>query len=162
MFYNKTKGGTDSFDKKCHDYSVSRKTARWPMRMFYGMLDQANVNCFILYNLNSDNPGLKRRDFIQELSLALLKPFLQSRLTIPTLRFSIRLQIENFLKDEEDTSEDQDSQDLLVKNKFDKRKRCSYCPYNLDRKTFEFCLLCRRAMCRDHVAKICAECLIKK
>lgn len=28
LFYNKTKGGTDSFDKKCHDYTTTRKTAR--------------------------------------------------------------------------------------------------------------------------------------
>lgn len=25
LFYNKNKGGTDSFDKKCHDYTVTRR-----------------------------------------------------------------------------------------------------------------------------------------
>nr|CAI5865669.1 unnamed protein product [Callosobruchus analis] len=32
--YNRTKGGTDTFDQLCHTYSVSRKTRRWPLRYF--------------------------------------------------------------------------------------------------------------------------------
>lgn len=29
LFYNSTKGGTDTFDKLCHGYSVIRRTKRW-------------------------------------------------------------------------------------------------------------------------------------
>ncbi|XP_033223594.1 uncharacterized protein LOC117177182 [Belonocnema kinseyi] len=37
LFYNKTKGGTDTFDKLCHAYTTARATNRWPMRFFFGM-----------------------------------------------------------------------------------------------------------------------------
>lgn len=39
MFYNETKGGIDTFDQHdqlCHSTTVSRKTGRWPLRIFYG------------------------------------------------------------------------------------------------------------------------------
>ena len=97
LFYNKTKGGTDSFDQKCHQYSTARKSLRWPLRMLYGMLDQANVNSFILYNLNEKNVAMKRMEFIFELSLQLVKPLLVRRLATPTLRVGLRHSIEEFL-----------------------------------------------------------------
>ncbi|XP_066583594.1 piggyBac transposable element-derived protein 4-like [Prorops nasuta] len=48
LHYNDTKGGTDTFDQLCHAYSVARRTNRWPMRIFFGMLVQAAVNSRIL------------------------------------------------------------------------------------------------------------------
>lgn len=30
MYYNKHKGGTDAFDQKCHHFTTSRRTRRWP------------------------------------------------------------------------------------------------------------------------------------
>lgn len=58
LFYNDTKGGTDTFDQLCHAYTVARRSNRWPMRIFYGMLDQAAVNARILWKL-SKGPGNK-------------------------------------------------------------------------------------------------------
>ena len=65
--------------------------------MFYGMLDQANVNSYILYNLNEENVAMKRMQFIFELSLQLVKPVLVRRLATPTLRVGLRHSIEEFL-----------------------------------------------------------------
>ena len=65
-FYNKTEGGTDCFDFKCHQYTTARKTMRWLIRSFYGMLDQAGVNSFILYNLNQCNSPIRRIEFLKE------------------------------------------------------------------------------------------------
>lgn len=47
-FYNKTKAGVDTFDQMCGNYTTARATKRWPMRIFYGMLDQSGVNSNIL------------------------------------------------------------------------------------------------------------------
>ena len=47
-YYNITKGGTDSYDKLCHSNTVSGRSNRWPVRSFYGMLDQTVVNVRIL------------------------------------------------------------------------------------------------------------------
>ncbi|XP_071564529.1 piggyBac transposable element-derived protein 4-like [Temnothorax nylanderi] len=160
VFYNNMKGGTDSFDKKCRDYTTARKTRRWLMRYFYGMLDQANVNSLILYTLCENNVKMKPTDFILDLSLALIKPFLSRRLTITTLRSDLRVQIESFLKYYE-IPEDQDPRDLISDNKMERQKRCAFCSYTLDRKTFYMCLQCKRPMCRQHVAKICCNCAIQ-
>lgn len=90
IFYNKTKGGIDSFDQKYHQYTTARKT-RWPMRYFYAMLDHASVNSIILYTLCGDNPKLKRLDYIYDLCLVLIKPALLRRLMTPTLRANLRV-----------------------------------------------------------------------
>lgn len=52
-FYNQTKGGVDSFDQLCHTYSVSRKTRRWTLCVFYGILNIVGINAMIL--LHSSN-----------------------------------------------------------------------------------------------------------
>ncbi|XP_011158231.2 piggyBac transposable element-derived protein 4 [Solenopsis invicta] len=160
VFYNLTKEGTKSFNQKCHQYSTTRKTQRWPMCYFYAMLDYASVNSFILYTLCKDNPKLKRLDYIYDLCMALIKPSLQRRLMTPTLRANLRIQIEEYVNNTK-LFEEQDPlffSELLVDNKMVKQKRCGYCPSNLDRKTFYKCLSCDRPMCREHVAKICCEC----
>ncbi|KAG0726568.1 PiggyBac transposable element-derived protein 4 [Chionoecetes opilio] len=48
-FYNKTKGGVDTFDQMCAQYSCSRKTKRWPLCLFYGILNAALINSWIIH-----------------------------------------------------------------------------------------------------------------
>lgn len=48
-FYNSTKGGVDTFDQMCGNMSTSRKTKRWPMCMFYGMINIASINSYVIY-----------------------------------------------------------------------------------------------------------------
>lgn len=50
------------------------------MRIFYGMLDQSRVNAMILYFLNQKNEKMIRRDFLDELGFALIRPHLGTRL----------------------------------------------------------------------------------
>ncbi|XP_066590616.1 piggyBac transposable element-derived protein 4-like [Prorops nasuta] len=157
VFYNKTKGGVDSFDKKCHDYSVARRTQRWPLRFMYGMLDQCNVNAHILHNFCENNSMLSRKKFVLELAMSLVKPLLTLRLTLPTLRISVRNLIEQFIPNEE-RFENQLIEDELPTNLHEKPKRCQLCPYSSDRKSRAFCIRCRKTMCKEHVAKICTIC----
>lgn len=39
LFYNETKRGVDTFDQMCSSMSSNRKTNRWPMAVFYSMLN---------------------------------------------------------------------------------------------------------------------------
>jgi len=130
------------------------------MRFFYGIMDQANVNSFIIYNLLKDNKKMYRKDFIRNLSMTLIKPFLIHRLSLPSLRTVLRLQIESFVS-YIDIPEDQDFRLLLADNKIAKQKRCGFCPVALDRKTSYKCLRCEFLMCKEHVAKICFECSVQ-
>ena len=82
---------------------------------------------------------------------------MQLRLAKPTLKISIRLQIEEYFKSEE-LSDSEDPVNLLTDNKMSNQKRCSFCPTNLDRKSFYFCLRYRRYTSKSHTAKLCTEC----
>jgi len=48
-FYNLTKGGVDVVDRKISSYNVARNTRRWPMVVFYGLMNVAAVNAFEIY-----------------------------------------------------------------------------------------------------------------
>ena len=85
MFYNTTKGGTDTFDQMCHEYPTARKTKRWPVRVFMGMLDQSGINASIIYNLNADNQVLTRRDFLKSLVDDLTIPHIRRRKELKNL-----------------------------------------------------------------------------
>ncbi|KFM56971.1 hypothetical protein X975_03242, partial [Stegodyphus mimosarum] len=41
IFYNLTKGGVDEM---CGTYSVSRKSCRWPLTVFFGLLNITGIN----------------------------------------------------------------------------------------------------------------------
>lgn len=101
LFYNQTKGGVDSFDQMCSSMSSNRKTNRWPMAVFYGMLNMAFVNSYIIYCHNKlaiKEKPLSRKAFMKKLSTDLTVPWMQKRLEAPTLKRTLRDNITNILK----------------------------------------------------------------
>ena len=54
-FYNSTKGGVDTFDQVIRCYSSKRKTNRWPVALFFNVLDIAAYNAYILYTNDIQN-----------------------------------------------------------------------------------------------------------
>lgn len=153
LFYNSTKGGTDTFDKLCHTYSVSRKTKRWPLRYFFGILDQCGVNSMILYSLNMDNPRLRRRKYLETLAKNLIKPWLHERMQVPTIQRGIKVAIREILQLPLGNELEEDGEAV-------RKQRCAFCPRVKDRKTKVRCSSCRAAMCDDHRAKICKDCAL--
>ena len=83
-FYNQTKGGVDSHDHKCSLYTVARKTNRWPMRIFYGIINSALVNAFVVMKKNDPGFAGNRNDervfFLKSLSRSLIVPQAKSQL----------------------------------------------------------------------------------
>ncbi|KAK9680741.1 Transposase IS4 [Popillia japonica] len=96
--YYQTKGGVDSLDQKCANYSTSRRTRRWPMAIFYSILDIAGVNAFILYGSYRDNVSMLRIKFMKMLSFELVQDHLNKRLVNERLPRSIRLNIGTILR----------------------------------------------------------------
>lgn len=87
MFYNQTKGSVDTFDQMCSSMSCWRKTNRWPMTMFYLILNIAFVNSYIIYTHNVLSKGekpLNRKEYMKKLSTELSIPWMRHRLEIPT------------------------------------------------------------------------------
>ena len=69
-FYNATKYGVDILDQMARLYSVKGGTRRWPVAVFYNVLDLAAINALVLYKECTGNT-ITRRDFILQLALEL-------------------------------------------------------------------------------------------
>lgn len=154
VFYNKTKGGVDTFDQLCHTYSVSRKTRRWPLCLFFGLLNTVGINSMILLKQSEALKKEKisnRRTFLKTLSLQLITPYMEQRRNWPTLSSNIREMINGILK----TPHKPDRPEGTAK----KQGRCRFCPTSKDRKSKTFCNKCQTPICGEHQIKMCPNCV---
>ena len=69
-YYNKTKGGIDTMDKMLGEYTVKRRTLRWPLAFFYNMIDVTGLACYVIYREHNARFRAKdqRRKFLKELA----------------------------------------------------------------------------------------------
>uniref|UniRef100_A0A3Q3J2G5 PiggyBac transposable element-derived protein domain-containing protein n=1 Tax=Monopterus albus TaxID=43700 RepID=A0A3Q3J2G5_MONAL len=56
MYYNATKGGVDNLDKMVTAYSCKRRTLRWPLVLFFDMLDISAYNAFVVWTAVNQRP----------------------------------------------------------------------------------------------------------
>jgi len=61
LYYNKTKRASDKFNHLCHEYTVYQKTNKLAVQIFYGVLNQAAINSFVLYTLNANNQVITQK-----------------------------------------------------------------------------------------------------
>lgn len=155
-FYNNTKGGVDSLDEKCAKYSCSRRTRRWPMAIFYKVVDICSSNAFVIYQSHSNTEGQNtegtRFAFIKDLAFKLITPHLEKRLNNPRISKDIRSLISRILK----TPEVPDVDD--IQETLERRKTCIMCPASLKRKSKYVCMTCKGAICLQCARKFCAKC----
>ena len=57
VFFNQVKGGVDSHDQMCSLYTTASITNRWPMRLFYGIIDSSALNAFVIFTENVPSFG---------------------------------------------------------------------------------------------------------
>ena len=150
-YYNSTKGGVDTFNQMC--MSCLRKTKRWPLCVFYGLLNITSINSYVVYSFNRGKIGEKpptRKCYMKELYRELVQPHVQQRLLGRNLSRSLREHIEDVAgiacPSGSPTSQDR------------KRKICSLCPSKLRRMTTTFCNKCGGAICAEHRTKMCIPC----
>ncbi|XP_066585414.1 uncharacterized protein [Prorops nasuta] len=157
LHYNNTKGGTDTFDALCKNYTVVRRSNRWPLRIFWAMLDQAMVNARILLkcknSITGDETKVPAIICMKKIIWHLVKPWITVRQKIPNLRISLKIAIETMLKMHHETFRNNQDAGLLAK-----RTRCRICPTKFDKKTCYQCISCLRPMCLDHRSKLCSTC----
>jgi len=157
LHYNKTMDASDIFDQLCDEYTVSRKTHRWSVRIFYGMLDQAAVNSFVLYTLNANNQVITYDRFLLELSMGLIKPYFLKLLLRPNLHILVQCRLKSFLDENDLSEEDSRNLRLIILNK-SMPVKCYLCPVSQRRNTRNICLKCNNSMCMMHEASICPNC----
>ncbi|GBP12708.1 PiggyBac transposable element-derived protein 4 [Eumeta japonica] len=81
LFYNQTKIGVDLLDQRCSNYSTGRRTRRWPLAVFYRMLDISASNCYVV-RLSTQPHGQKtetRFSFMKNLAKELTRPHMERR-----------------------------------------------------------------------------------
>lgn len=98
-FYNQTKAGVDMMDKMLGSYTTKRRTNRWPMALFYNILD---VTALAAYIICCDSPtsasakASRRRLMLTEMGETLCYPLIQKRAGNPLSirQFSVKNAIE--------------------------------------------------------------------
>ena len=73
--YTRRMGGVDRFDRQRAMYSVSRKSKKWWLRIFYFIVDAAVVNAFNLYAAVHPDPSPRLLQFRVQLFRGLVRGF---------------------------------------------------------------------------------------
>ncbi|XP_050982426.1 uncharacterized protein wu:fj13e08 isoform X1 [Labeo rohita] len=163
-YYNRTKGGVSNVKQMAEKYTCKRQTKRWPMLLWYNMLDIAIVNShsiFIAQHPSFMGGGHNtQRLFIKELVKELVLPQIHRRreeshgLSMNILEAMDRCGMPTSLSAVSSELQEQSCQNRI-------RKRCYYCPSGRDRKVSKFCSECSRPVCKDHshMVVICYQCM---
>ncbi|XP_059209533.1 piggyBac transposable element-derived protein 4-like [Centropristis striata] len=154
--YNSTKGRVDNLDKVTTTYSCQRKTARWPLVVFYNIVDVSAYNAYVLWiEINHQWNASKlyrRRLFLEELGKALVTPKIQNRAR-PARSPAAAAVIAKV----QGRASDQPTMDPLDTGA-KKRKRCQVCPSRDDSKTTTSCVRCKKYICKKHTVTFCPSC----
>ncbi|XP_023805576.1 uncharacterized protein LOC111946456 [Oryzias latipes] len=65
--YNTTKCGVDVIEQMMREYTVRKRTRRWPVAVFYNMIDMAALNAHVLYQACTGRQE-RRVDFLAKLA----------------------------------------------------------------------------------------------
>lgn len=152
-YYNNTKSGVDAVDEKCTKYSCSRRTRRWPMAIFYRIVDMSALNAYIIHQSCSPQTFYTRLQFLKILAKQLYEPLLKERANNPHLPRELRFSIQRVLKIDQEPAE---NSDILPRGS---RKYCHICPAKLKRKTAYLCASCRKPICLQCSKKVCNSCM---
>jgi Transposase IS4 len=166
-YYNKTKGGVDTMDKMLQEYSVKRKTHRWPLAFFYNMVNIAGLASYVLYVEQKKNTKTnERRKFLKELALELCKTSIEERASNPqcTKRHFTKVAMESCLGKEignlslggSQPTRNPAGHAIVVGS-------CYVCRqlHRKQRKTRKSCKICRQPICDEHSTQTatCNPCL---
>ncbi|KAL7854606.1 hypothetical protein SRHO_G00167960 [Serrasalmus rhombeus] len=154
--YNSTKGGVDNLDKVTATYSCQRTTARWPLVLFYNIVDVSAYSAYVLWiEINQQWNASKlyrRRLFLEELGKALFTPKIQTRAR--PARSPAAAAVITKVQERASDRPTMDPLDTGAK----KRRRCQVCPSRDDSKTSTCCVRCKTYICRKHTVTFCPSC----
>ncbi|KAL7633033.1 UNVERIFIED_CONTAM: hypothetical protein RMT77_016609 [Armadillidium vulgare] len=141
----------------CSTYTCSRRTKRWPICIFYGMVTAGSINSWVIYNENmrTNKKQTMRRKYVTNLSFQLISPWAKHRAPIPTLSRAARNIIIDLYNIEETNVE---QADIPVLTRFYPMKRCNTCTRREDKKTKYRCCLCQKPVCTNHFHPVCLIC----
>ena len=130
-FYNATKYGVDVLDQMARKYSVRAASRRWPVQVFYNILDFAAINGWILYKTVTKS-SISRSDFIFRLADELRLLYVGER--VQPLH----------------------PQSPLLRENFAQRRQCQV--LKCKNKTHDLCATCRKPVCGKCTGEVSRKC----
>ncbi|XP_053667577.1 uncharacterized protein LOC128717926 [Anopheles marshallii] len=156
--YNRTRSTGQSIKQMCTMYDVVRSTRRWPMVVFFNLMNLSAINAWCIYQLNNpDENKIGRRDFLVNMSLELLRPQARRRLDNRTISRTLKHRIATFLginREEYETVP-------VFENRKDSRGRCYLCSRARNKSTRISCNNCGKFTCGAHCAHLCRTCYME-
>lgn len=153
--YNRTKFGVDLVDQLCTQYDMSRNSRRWPLTVFFDLLNISAVNAYGIYKLNNVSTKITRRNFLQEVAFPLIKPVMFKRFQNPHISPQIKQRIGFLLKISNQVPEE-------IENRNSTTGRCHLCGRARNKTTRKSCSNCNRWTCPAHLKLICMNCADKQ
>ncbi|KAJ8952383.1 hypothetical protein NQ318_014474 [Aromia moschata] len=149
--YNCTKGGVivDTVDQLCANYNYARNARRWPMVIFYSLLNISAINSEIIFHGNNPKDNILRRHFLENLSFALMNNHLKARAYSEYILRTMRSRICEIchIDTEPNTGTETNG-------------RYFFCSSKKNRKTRYFCKCCKKFICLEH-RTVCEDCFQK-
>ncbi|XP_067132199.1 piggyBac transposable element-derived protein 4-like [Centruroides vittatus] len=155
-FYNMTKGGVDTVDQLTGTYNCARTTRRWPMIIFYCMLNIAGINSQIIHQSNGNCSKVSsRREYLKRLALELMYEQIDRRKLMLTLPTDIRISAERIRPSRPEVRPKISTESPNPT----KARRCKECGRKKNRKTRKQCIKCETFLCLEHLTHVCRHCL---
>lgn len=168
LYYNATKGGVDVMDQMLGQYTTQRQTNRWPLSLFFNIIDISSFAAYLIYfenNKTIPRKNTQRKSFLQSLAEELCMPIIEERASNRqiTRHFSSKSAIECYLGKPVDTTmrSEQSSTSKTHTGRKPVTGSCHIClaqPEKIRRKTRKSCSFCDKPTCDQHT-EIISKCL---
>lgn len=149
MDYNSTKGGVDTVDLMCSRISTSRRTQRWPVTIFFRLLDLAGINSLRIFQWNTAHVKvIRRRIYIKQLALNLISENLIQQAQLKHLPRDLTVFLETYKEGQESSS----SSNQFVHQPAQSIRRgiCYICGSRKNNRTRQECKGCGKNVCKQH------------
>ncbi|CAK1592735.1 unnamed protein product [Parnassius mnemosyne] len=153
-YYNRTKNGVDLVDKMCSLYDVARNSRRWPLTVFFNLMNISAINALCIYKANNGLTKVLRRQFLSDIALGMMKPLASRRMSTDCLPKILKLKISDFLG----IPLDEQPQKVASSPRGGARGRCFLCGRKRNKTTRISCQLCGKFTCPDHCNYMCNSC----
>ncbi|CAF1224457.1 unnamed protein product [Adineta steineri] len=164
--YNQTKFGVDVMDQCINGYTVRRISKRWPMIVFFNLIDIAAINAMTLWLCKYPNWHNQRKHvrrlFLEELGRSLTNPHNTRRSEQSGHALEVKLALQSLgfvLKPKLLINQ------VHMENSVKRKRRCYMCPSHPGRKVQQVCDICKYNVCRSHSSSftsvICHSCAEK-
>lgn len=160
LHYNQTKIGVDLLDQRCANYSTGRRTRRWPLAVFYRLLDISASNCYIV-SLSAKGQTQKpesRFKFLKKLAEQLTRPHMERRENNPQLQRHIKMSLRRVMHHKDDAAAAKGPGGSHAEERLAVRKTCSTCDPKKKRRTQYVCFECKQPICLECSNKLCNNC----